>query len=63
MGAKPAPKPQISAGTRAACLPAPRTGPKIRNSREKAQKAQKNDPTGTGSLCRYSVFASFVILL
>jgi hypothetical protein len=44
MGAKPAPKPQISAGTRAACLPAPRTGPKIRNSREKAQKAQKTIP-------------------
>ena|SRR6201997_5016265 len=36
MGAKPASKKQIAAGTRGACLPAPRTGPKIRNSREKA---------------------------
>ena len=63
MGAKPASKTQVGAGIRGACLPAPRTGQKIRNSREKAQKAQKPDSTGTASLYRYSVFVAFVILL
>jgi hypothetical protein len=45
------------------CAPAPRTGPKIRNSREKAQKARKADSRGTGLPYRYSVFVAFVILL